>query len=81
MVELVTVFPPRVSCKRRRDASTAAKESHAGDVDSLPVDGLPVAAKDVQYAIASLDRTASLVLKAVKVFPAFPNVFVPSNKK
>lgn len=60
IVEFVAVFPPRVSIKRRCDESGATKDSQAGEMDSLSVDGLPVAAKDVQYAIASLDRTASL---------------------
>jgi hypothetical protein len=35
------------------------------EVGNLSVDGFPVAAKDVQYAIASLDRTASLYGKSV----------------
>ncbi len=60
MVEFVTVPPPRVRTKWRRNVPEATNESHAGDVDSMSVDGLPVAAKDVQYAIASLDSTASL---------------------
>lgn len=52
-----------MSVKRQCDESGATKDSQTGEIDSLSVDGFPVAVNDAQYATASLARTASLWIK------------------